>query len=225
MSIDYEAFAAEARRIYFRYAVEVVEALSLCPWARDARDAGRVDCRVIFGARPVVEALLEQVLDAEARDVDVTLLVMPECELGRVELRHATSALLARYEAVRGRALTALAIADFHPDAEPDLGSPERLVPFIRTSPDPTLQLIRHAALERARRGASEGTRAATLEMMLSAPLHVQPAPARVAAANLRTIERVGLVEVRARLAAIAADRGSSYARFVESEPAWRAAR
>jgi len=76
--IDYDAFAEEARRIYFRYAVEVVEEFTFCPWARSARDAGRVQCNVVFGQRPSLETLLAELKAADAcASIDVTLLVMP----------------------------------------------------------------------------------------------------------------------------------------------------
>jgi hypothetical protein len=212
--IDYETFAAEARRIYFRYAVEVVETFTFCPWARSAREAGRVECRVVLGERPSVEQLLAELASADARsEIDVTLLVMPECSIDRVALRHLTATLHGRYEEACGRGQTALAIADFHPNAPLDMSSPDRLVPFIRKSPDPTLQLIRHSALDSARRGAPEGTRAATLEMMLRGALKTEPAHARVAAANQRTLEREGSAPVLAVLEAIARDRMASYAR------------
>jgi len=219
--IDYATLEAEARRIYFRYAVEVVEAFTFCPWARSAREAGRVECRVVLGARPAVEALLAEVLSAQARShIDVTLLVLPECTVDRVELRHLTAALHARYEEASGRGKTALAIADFHPTAPLDMSSPDRLVPFIRKSPDPTLQLIRHAALDGARRGP-EGTRAATLEMMLQGALKTEPAHARVAAANHRTLDREGSAAVLAVLEAIARDRAVSYRRSGVTPVPW----
>lgn len=222
--IDYETFAAEAKRIYFRYAVEVVEAFTFCPWARSAREAGRVECRVVLGERPSVEQLLAELTSAEARaEIDVTLLVMPECSIDRVALRHLTAALHGRYEEACGRGQTLLAIADFHPNAPLDMGSPDRLVPFIRKSPDPTLQLIRHSALDSARRGAGAegGTRAATLEMMLRGALKTEPAHARVATANQRTLEREGSAPVLAVLEAIAHDRAASYRRAGVTPTPW----
>lgn len=222
--IDYEAFAEEARRIYFRYAVEVVEEFTFCPWARSAREAGRVQCIVVLGQRPSLEALLAEVVAADAREaIDVTLLVMPECALSRIELRRLTSALHARYESLSGRGQSVHAIADFHPNAPLDASSPERLVPFIRKSPDPTLQLIKHAALEAARRGAQDGTRAATLEMMLKGALKDEPAHARIASANHRTLERVGPQPILAALEDIARDRSASYARLGVPPSGWEA--
>lgn len=221
--IDYATFEAEARRIYFRYAVEVVEAFTFCPWAKAAREAGRVRCAIVFGAEPALDALLGALRAAdEDAGADVTLLVMPECRLDRVELRHLTATLHARYAAAAGPGRALHALADFHPSAPLDAGSPDRLVPFIRKSPDPTLQLIRHAALDAAQRGAHEGTRAATLEMMLKGALQPhEPAHARVAAANHRTVQRAGSAVILERLAAIASDRAASYARLGVTPVAW----
>jgi hypothetical protein len=222
--IDYEAFAEQARRIYFRYAVEVVEEFTFCPWARSARDAGRVQCNVLFGRRPSLETLLAELQAADASaEIDVTLLVMPECDLTRIELRRLTSALHASYEAASGRGNTVVAIADFHPSSPLDQSSPERLVPFIRKSPDPTLQLIKHAALDAARRGSQDGTRAATLEMMLRGALKEEPPHARVASANFRTLERTGPAPILAALEDIARDRAASYARVGAPPCAWEA--
>jgi hypothetical protein len=219
---DYEALAREARRIYFRYAVEVVEEFTFCPWARSAREAGRVECNVVLGGSPTLETLLAEVQAADARtEIDVTLLIMPECSLSRIELRRLTSALHARYETVSGRGRTAHAIADFHPAAPLDQTSPERLVPFIRRSPDPTLQLIKHAALESARRGPQEGTRAATLEMMLKGMVKEEPPHARIANANFRTLERLGSNPILAALELIAQDRLESYTRAGATPIAW----
>jgi hypothetical protein len=222
--VDYEALAREARRIYFRYAVEVVEEFTFCPWARSTREAGRVQCNIVLGASPSLETLLAEVQAADAlQDIDVTLLVMPECALSRIELRRLTSALHARYDAASGRGKTAHAIADFHPAAPLDEASPERLVPFIRRSPDPTLQLIKHSALESARRGPQEGTRAATLEMMLKGMIKDEPPHARIANANFRTLERLGSHPILAALERIAEDRLESYARTGATPTAWEA--
>jgi hypothetical protein len=220
--IDYAALEREARRIYFRFATEVVESLTFCPWARDARETGRVDCRVIFGTEPTLEHVLSEVLAAgERSDIDVTLLVMPEAQLGRVALRHFTGALHSRYESACGRGQTPLAIADFHPDTTPDLATPGRLVPFVRSSPDPTLQLIRHSALQAAQRGPTDGTKHASLEMMLAGSIIEEPAHARIAAANFKTVKRVGTAHVLALLADIAADRSASYAKLGVPTTAW----
>lgn len=220
--IDYAAFEHEARRIYFRYAIEVVEALTFCPWARDAREGGRVECRVVFGSTLELDQVLSLVIAAGQRtELDVTLLVMPEVRLGRIALRHFTAALHSRYESTCGRGQTALAIADFHPDVSPDMTTPARLVPFVRKSPDPTLQLIRHSALQAAQRGGGDGKKYASLEMMLAGAIKDEPAHARVATANHRTITRVGTPHVLSLLDDIAADRNASYARLGAPVAAW----
>ena len=50
------------------------------------------------------------------------------------------------------------AMAAFHPDAAADLDDPERLIPFLRRTPDPTIQLVRQEALERVRGRHPQGT-------------------------------------------------------------------
>lgn len=227
--IDREALRAEALRLHGRYVREIVEALDLCPWAAGSREQGRVRTEVVFGSEGD-DAMLAQVgelvtvLEADP-NVEIGLLVMPELGLGRIAFQHFAARVRERYRPETSE--RAFAIADFHPDAAPRLDSPEQLVAFIRSSPDPSLQLVRKSAIEAVRLGAEPGTRfvdAAALARGGLAALAASPPSLseRVARANLRTVQELGVEHVQALLAEIAADRDRSYARLGLAPPPWR---
>jgi len=202
----------EATRIYLRYATEFVEALGLCPWATQAREEGHTRVEVVLGDVPDAHA----VLDAFSADtgVAVGLLVFPRLgHLSRPEFERRVAALREADQNRHGS--PPMALAAFHPDARADLGTPARLVPFIRRSPDPTIQCVRIAALADVRRPFDAGTdyvdpSTVDLAEFLSRPVK-KPLHERVAHANLQTIERVGVEEAERILAAIFADRDATY--------------
>ena len=221
-----EALRTEALRIYGRYQREFVEALGLCPWAVRAREEGHVSVDILLvesaGAlEPTLEAV-DRVAADEA--IEVGLLVFPRSAVTRAEHESFVSAVRERHaEAHDGS--PPLAMAAFHPDAEADLTHPSRLVPFIRRSPDPAIQLVRRSALEAVRRRTSDrGTAfvdpsSVDFLKMLSAPA---PAPLheRVADKNRETIEAMGVEAAEAILRAIGEDREASYARVLsEAQP------
>lgn len=226
---DPERLTAEARRLFLRYAQEVVERFGLCPWAATARTDGRLRVEIVRGGMPSVAAALAGV-DVVERDAgtDVGILVFPELALDRVPFQHFAAALRQADAERKARGDTVLAMADFHPNAEPDLGSPDRLVAFVRRTPDPVIQLVRRSALAAVRLTEDAGTRFVEPGAFWShggAPVTSPPEPVsdRVARANLRTVERVGVGAVRAVLDDIARDRDRSYAALGLNAPAWRA--
>ena len=147
-----ESIEARALARNDRYLREFVEALELCPFARRCRESGRLARRVIRGERPG-EATAAAVRELEAtteEEVEVALLIFPEfageardfedfCREVRPDLRlfHCVA---------------------FHPDLPMDLSDENRAVSFLRRSPDPTLQLVRIATLDRVRSGRPGGS-------------------------------------------------------------------
>lgn len=215
---------AEARRLFLRYAEEVVEALGLCPWAREARLAGRV--RIEVRADADVEhtsAAVEAIERDEA--VDVGILIFPALALDRVAFRHFAAEVRERYAATATADDARMALADFHPSAEADLASPERLVSFLRRSPDPLLQLVRERVLASVRKASDVGTRFLDPDALTLAAVNgaapVEPVSERIARANLRTVERLGVADVRARIEAIHTDRDRTYAALGLAPPPW----
>ena len=220
--MDQQLLRAEARRVYHRYVTEVVEAFGLCPWARRARMAGKVRLEVMLQIHPAPRDLVP-CLDSIAADsnTDIGVLLFPRVGLDRHQFRRFVGRLR-EYDADRyppGRA--PLLMADFHPHAEPDMNSPERLVSFIRRTPDPTVQLLRSSVVHAARNHPDHGTVAHSGAILASLarasgcagraadhkPLHQQ-----VAEENHATIARFGVDQLRAILDDIRRDRDRSYA-------------
>jgi hypothetical protein len=213
------ALAAEAVRVHDRYIIELVEALKICPWAERARLEGRMRQRVLLGRSLDLEPALEATAELGADGgIEVGFLIFPRVDAGRVAFERFV-AELRRVDAARaGLEGPPMAMAAFHYDAEPDLGAPQRLVPFLRRSPDPTVQLIRRGVLDALRGPGDHGTAfvdptqvnlADFLAKKKKPPLHE-----RVAVMNLETVREVGLAHLEAILHDIRADRDAAYARL-----------
>ncbi|MEO8699650.1 MAG: hypothetical protein ABI867_06380 [Kofleriaceae bacterium] len=197
---------AEVRRILDRYLVEVVERYELCPWARSARGNDEIAVEVVLG-EPSLDAWIDAAKRALARPgTRVAMVVAPELVIERQELHE-----------VRDRVskATGAGVAEFHPDAPLDLVTPARLVPFLRRSPDPMLQLVPMALLV-AMRGPQPNRmhQAQILGGHMAPPRDVGDA---IAAANHA---RVSLehAAIEATLAAIAEDRRTAYVNVGLSE-------
>lgn len=205
----------EAIRVYRRYAVEIVEGFVFCPYAEKARQDGETKELVLTGATPSDEEVLEvvdRVIEEEV--VEIGLLLLPRVEISRPELGRWVEGLRKAHAARHGR--TIMAIEGFHPVADADLSSAERLTPFVRRTPDPTLQLTRLTGLERIRRGTPQGTGffdpetmdvSAFLEEPQKRPLHE-----RISDMNHDTVVRLGVAEIEARMEDILRDRDRAYA-------------
>lgn len=213
---DEERLAVEAVRVYRRYAVEIVEGLGFCPYAERTRLEGRTREVPILSAIPTDAEVLDPIERiADDASIEIALLLFPRMTLGRTALGRWVEHLRKRHGEARGGA-PVLAIEGFHPDAAADTSSAERLTPFVRRTPDPTLQLTRLDVLERVRRGTPTGTAfvdpaSMDLEAFLSvdakAPLHE-----RIAESNLRTVCERGVASVRRAMDAILEDRDAAYA-------------
>ena len=207
----------EALRVYRRYSTEVVEALGICPWAAKARRDGRVRERVIetpvIDVRGTVAAVREIDRDAPA---DIGLLIFPRLSIDRVGFER----FVARVREVYGEgdANVEMALAAFHPDAHADLAGPERLIPFLRRTPDPTIQLVRRSVLASVRRAHGHGTgfldpRHLDLGRLFEGDPKI-PLHERVAQQNLATVQSMGVERLAAILDDIRRDRDESYARL-----------
>jgi hypothetical protein len=210
-----DALVREAIRLYRRYQEEVVEAFDLCPWAARARRDGRVREHVALDTVADVDTTLAYV-DALAADgtVDVGLVIYPRLAIDRIAFERFAGAVR---DADQARGTVTMALAPFHPDAEADLSAAERLIPFLRRTPDPTLQCVRRSVLDRVRREDKRGSgfvdveRSDDVEAWLLAP-DEPPLHERIARINRRTVSTLGPEQLEARFAAIRADRESSYA-------------
>ncbi len=216
-----EGLRREALRVYRRYAAEIVEAFGLCPWAERARRQGRVREVVLVGAEPVTLAGdATEAVERIARDasVEVGLLILPRSPHDLLGHQRFVARLREAHAGRTPEGQPPLAMAAFHPEAKADTRDPARLVPFVRRTPDPTVQLVRLSVLDRVRGGTPGGTgfidpETVDLRTLLEAPERA-PLHERVAEANLRTIERVGVAHLSALLDAIRRDRDAAYARL-----------
>ncbi|MFL5312399.1 MAG: DUF1415 family protein [Myxococcales bacterium] len=184
-----------------RYLREFVEALELCPFARKCREAGRLARRVVRGERPgeATAAIVGELEATPEEQVEVALLIYPEF-----------AGDLSRFEEFRDevrRSLRAFYCVAFHPALPMDLSDANRAVSFLRRSPDPTLQLVRIATLDRVRSGRPAGSIYVDASRLSSDELRkVEPLPSlsdQIAAANLRTLRRHEPATLSALLEAI----------------------
>lgn len=215
--------AAEALRVYRRYQIEIIEGHSFCPWAMRARKDGEVRERLVLQGEPTHADVLA-VIDGVAADTSIVigLVIFPRLMLDRLEFEHFVSDVRTAYETRSRPSRPALVMACFHPNAAPDLRSAARAVPFIRSSPDPTIQLVRTSVLDAIH--ASESPHGSvfldpkkmSLEQMMAANAQSEPLHERVARANLATIEDRGVDAIRAQIEDIHRDRDDSYARLGE---------
>lgn len=206
----------QALRLNERYLVEVVERFGLCPWARSARLGGQVDRRVSLQTDPRLEPALSALTAWSSRpDVEIGLLLFPRLALSRSEFQRFVGSLISADAERQGRQSSPFALAAFHPEVALDTSSADRLVPFLRRSPDPTVQVVRIAALERVRGDEVAGTcyvDPRNLDLgKLQAP--AKTLRDRIAGHNLSTV-RARAPEVEAALAAILADHDATRRRL-----------
>ncbi|MEJ7600588.1 MAG: hypothetical protein WKG01_21960 [Kofleriaceae bacterium] len=197
--------SSEVHRILERYLREVVEAHELCPWARTAREAGEIAIELVWGA-PGTEELVAAATIALARpQTRVAMIVAPELAVAPAGWRAIRDTVAAR--------LPTAGIAEFHPAAALDLTTPARLVRFLRRAPDPVLQLVPLALLERVRGAPPVAARAHQAQILGG---HAPPPRAdvgtQIAAANHATVS-AHHAAITATLDAIADDRRAAYAR------------
>lgn len=210
-------------RIYERYAVEVVERFDLCPWAERARQAGRVKPRVVLESDPrSLDSSLHAIdLLAADEEAEVGLLLYPRLRVGRLDFEHYLRVLRREESERHPPGQSPFAMAAFHPSARPDLEHPDRLVPFVRRSPDPTIQLVRKKVLDEINGNARSGTSFVDVRRMgelftSGAPPSPEPTSVRqwVAERNHATVQRVSPQAIEAILADIERDRAHTYTRL-----------
>jgi hypothetical protein len=231
--LDWKALEREALRLHARYTSEVVETLGLCPWAADARRDGRVATHVDRSNAADLAPTLEYLNALAANsDIDVAFIVYPLLDLDRLAFAHFVAAVREADAARCAIGETVFALADFHPNATADTASAERLVPFLRRTPDLTLQIVRRAALQAVRMSEDQGTSFVNVaELGIEAFLALQssapppPLAARIAKNNLRTVTRMGTVALTQQLDGIIEDRHASYFELGLPLPLWKAHR
>ena len=142
-----------------RYLREFIEGLHICPYARGCREEGRLHRQVLLDRTldaPRVAGLIRE-LDAEA-EIEVGLLIFPLLQIEARAFERFISELRTRYAAGRTTPVGYFIVA-FHPELPLQMKNPDVAVRFMRRSPDPTIQLVRPSAIERARHGARDFAR------------------------------------------------------------------
>jgi hypothetical protein len=223
-----EALVHATLEAYERYAVEVVERFNFCPWARSARESDNVTLRVVFSVdHDDFDESLRCLHDLheQAPDTDIALFIYPLLDLDRLGFEDYARRLRTRAETGQ-KNLDAFAMAAFHPTAGADLTHPDRLVPFVRRSPDPTLQLVRKSALSGIK-GLTSGTAfldvsaltPAAIEALLHPAQAAQPPPKpvreRIAEQNLASVRDAGTEAIEAVLTDIARQREAAHERLL----------
>ncbi|HEY4157438.1 MAG TPA: DUF1415 family protein [Polyangiaceae bacterium] len=219
-----EAFVREALRVYRRYVVELVEAFDLCPWAAPARREGHVTERVILAEIPGdPRKSLEQIAAlASTPQIEVALFIYPDLSLDRLSFERFVRTLRERDAERHEPGEIPFALAAFHPDAPIELADAERLIPYLRRTPDPTIQLVRMSVLDRVRGKHPEGTAFIDVEAVFSPSMLAPSRPSlrqKIAQDNLETLLKVGSATLDAVVTDIRRDRDESYARL-RSDPA-----
>ena len=141
-----------------RYLREFVEALAICPFARTCRETGRLYREVLELEAPDVGAVAARIRHLEAHgdpELEVGLLILPRLQIEARPFERFVSQVLAAYQEGRSEPVAFFVVA-FHPELPTNLKNPDVAVRFMRRSPDPTIQLVRPSAIERARRNARD---------------------------------------------------------------------
>lgn len=160
---------AVIQAIHDRYLREVVEELGLCPFARRSRELGRVH-RPVFVSTSEREPTASEVarrmaeLVAARADAEIVLLTFPIPPGHRWQQPHAFDRLLAdlRVAWAAQPPPREFYMVSFHPRLEPPADRPltaDSLVSLIRRSPDPVIQCVDAALLDRVRRQAQASAR------------------------------------------------------------------
>jgi hypothetical protein len=212
-----EHLAAEAMRLHRRYLIEIVEECGFCPWAKRSRIDGRVRQHVSMATAD--EAAITETQQAVARwtlerDVDVGFMIFPRLEIARLAFDALGSKVNERESTRHAIGKIPFVLASFHPDARPDTTTGERLIPFLRRTPDPCLQLVRVSLLDTVRANTPQGTRLMDLDEVLRSNFVLReeiPLRERIAKQNLANAKKIGLDALAAKLDDIIADRNRSY--------------
>jgi hypothetical protein len=189
--------AAEALRLNARYVDEVVIAWNLCPWAAQSWQRGAVTRRALLAVPADPAQLLPLVDELAARpDVEIGLVVFARAPIEPAAFDRFAERLRRADQARRPPgAPPPFLVAAFHPDRHAQPGDPAALVPFIRRTPDPTLQLVRSGLID----GLSLGGRDLSSEIGQANFANVRARTPEALDAVIRDIHR---------------DRDASYARL-----------
>ena len=175
--------------------LDLVEAWGLCPWAAPARRDGVLRVEIVRDPAKLAGVVAGWATAGPA--FRIGLAVLADVAIDPIELRRVRDRL-SRHASV--------AIADFHPDGGDvarAMEDPAKLVPILRRSPDPMLQVVPQTALAQLAAAPPAGM-AEQAAMLAGATGAVQLDPRdRIAAVNLATVESRGIERLVADLEAL----------------------
>lgn len=212
---DEDRLAVEAARLHLRYTVEMVERFNLCPFARRGRETGEVERHALLHDTPDPAPTLA-LLDALERGTcpPVAIAIYPRLRITPREFDTFAAAIKAADQRRHGGKPVYVS-ATFHPDYPIDRRSPAALVPYLRRSPDPSLQLVRLAILEEARGKHGHGTflfdGSAASWQELQRRMTSLSVEQRIARDNLATMESEGEATFEAVYRDLREDRARAY--------------
>ncbi len=214
---DDAGFIAEVLRINARFVQEIVEGFDICPYARGARLDGSAIREVLLDdtldLAPSL-ALIDR-LERDPSAPDIVQVIYPRLSVTSREFEHFNARVRDAHVARVPAAVFVHAV--FHPDYACDLRTPDALVPYLRRSPDPMIQLVRFATLENVRKAHGRGTvlwDLSTIDLDDPPPPPPPSVPDRIALANRERVLRVGAATLEAIHVSIREDRARAYARF-----------
>jgi hypothetical protein len=203
----------ETLRLYGRYEREIVVAHDLCPWASRVRKDGRMGEHVLLQEDGDVEASIAT-LAALPQEIDLALLFYPRMRVSRDAFERFAAKVRERSVADSAGSAAPFVLVAFHPEAEANISAAERLIPFLRRTPDPTIQVVRSGVLERVRASVIEGTQFVDVRYLD----RLEPEPPtireRIAQANLATTLRIGVDVLAGELGDIIRDREATHRRL-----------
>ncbi len=157
-----------ALQLFQRYLREFIEAFGICPYAERTRLTERIRYSVFLQpletiATTSIDIPIPEIVDSlvtTSADLrfDMGFAILPRCTLKAADFDAFVARVRASYVQRCQHTGVVMALATFHPQAPFDASTPHRLIPFLRRSPDPTIQMIRIAALEHVRRGDDTST-------------------------------------------------------------------
>lgn len=213
-----DAWVREATRLHQRYMLEIVEHYGLCPWATRARVGDHLRVEVCLqpddtSLEPALAGLERWRVDSA---MEVGFLLFPRLPLPRSDFDRFVGAIRTAESGRHELGSAPFAMVGFHPEAAPVLDDAERLIPFLRRTPDPCIQVVRIDVLDRVRGTVPEGTQFVDLALLEAAAAKPPELSVRerVGRTNLQTLRRIGVDEVRDRMDAIRLDRHTTYAKL-----------
>lgn len=218
-----ELLIGEATRLCRRYVDEVVLEFRLCPWAAPALLQNRVAILVQTSAieseaefADPAKNLAQTLAEPSLEPYEILLLPLPRFALGRLSLDAFLRQVRLELSARVAPSEAPFALAAFHPEATLDDKNAERMIPFLRRSPDPMIQAVRSEHLRRLEDVDAPGTgfvSAADLLTLATARERLTLRK-RVAEENRRTLADRGVESFEAAIQSIIADREASYSKL-----------